>query len=235
MFISTRPYSPSLGDDVEEIERPSPKYKEYIEPSYYNSDEDDDGDWGDIYISRDVYDPPGVDWMAMKKAQEEREGRKLHGKGRVETVKFISTDRQALKHKETPYVDAGTSKEAAVPVSRHTIGARMSVKPQEEWNSSFYFPDPSIMDEEEEDVPRTKVRVRALEIYQKQELLHRASVRNRLEEIEKKNDLLPIVTKFVHRMDTLQSDLRRCYSRITALEETNSKLRTAVSHAMAPH
>ena len=101
----------------------------------------------------------------MKKTQEEREGRKPHGKGCVETFKFISTDRRALKHKETPYVDVGTSKEAAVPVSRHTIGARMSVKPQEEWNNSFYFPDPSIMDKGEEDVPRTKVRVRALEIY----------------------------------------------------------------------
>ena len=121
-----------------------------------------------------------------------------------------------------------------MPVSRHTIGARMSVKPQEEWNRSFYFLDPSIMDEGEEFVPRTKVRVRALEIYQKQELLHRVNVRNRLEELEKKNDLLPIVTNLVHRMDTLQSDLSRCYSRITALEETNSKLRTAVSNAMAP-
>ena len=66
------------------------------------------------------------------------------------------------------------------------------------------------MDEEEEDVPRTKVRVRALEIYQKQELLHHANARPRLEELEKKNDLLPIVTNLVHRMDTLQSDLRRC-------------------------
>ena len=53
--------SPSLEDDIEEIERLSPKYKEYVEPSYYNSDEDDDGDWGDIYISHDVYDPSGVD------------------------------------------------------------------------------------------------------------------------------------------------------------------------------
>ena len=85
--------SPSLGDDVEEIERPSPKYKEYVELSYYNSDGDDDGDWSDIYISRDVYAPPGVDWMAMKKAQEEKEGIKPHRKGRVETVKFICTDR----------------------------------------------------------------------------------------------------------------------------------------------
>ena len=84
----------------------------------------------------------------MKKAQEEREGLKPHGKGRVETVKFISTDRRALKRKETPYVDAGTSKEAAVPVSRHTISARMSVRPQKEWkdgatqflaNASFFF------------------------------------------------------------------------------------------------
>ena len=97
--------------------------------------------------------------MLMKKAQEEREGRKPHGKGCVETVKFISTDRRALKRKETPYVDAGTSKEVAVPISLHTIGAHMSVKPQEEWNNSFYFPDPSIMDEGEEDVPRTKVHV----------------------------------------------------------------------------
>ena len=66
--------SPSLGDDVEEIERPSLKYKEYVEPIHYNSDGDDDGDWSDIYIIRDVYAPPGVDWMAMKKAQEEKEG-----------------------------------------------------------------------------------------------------------------------------------------------------------------
>ena len=48
-----------------------------------------------------------------------------------------------------------------------------------------------------------KVRVRALEIYQKQELLHRANVRNRLEELENKNDVLPIVTQLMHSMDTL--------------------------------
>ena len=110
----------------------------------------------------------------------------------------------------------------------------MKVKPQEEWRYGFHFPDPSIMDEEEEDVPRTKDRVWALEIYQKQELLHRVEIRHRLDEMEKKEDLFPLVTKLVDRMDTLQSDLRRCYSRITTLEETNKKLRTAVLHAMAP-
>ena len=110
----------------------------------------------------------------------------------------------------------------------------MKVKPQEEWRYGFHFPDPSIMDEEEEVVPRTKYCVRALEIYQKQELLYRIEVRHRLKEMEKKDDLLPLVTKLADKVDTLQSDLRRCYSRITALEDTNKKLRTAVLHAMAP-
>ena len=74
-----------------------------------------------------------------------------------------------------------------------------------------------------------------MEIYQKQELLHRANVRHRLEEIEKKNDLLPIVTNLVHRMDTLQSDLHRCYSRITALEECGAPVRpTETPHIPAP-
>ena len=129
--------SPSMEDEIIEIERFSPRYQEYVETSYYNSDGDDDGDWGNTYISNDLYDPPGVDWMAMKKAQEEREGRKPHGKGRMETVKFVTIDSRALKRKEKPYVDAGTSKEAAVPVSRHTIGARMSVRPQKEWKDGF--------------------------------------------------------------------------------------------------
>ena len=47
----------------------------------------------------------------------------------------------------------------------HTIGARMSVGNQKEWKDGFYFPDPSIMDGEEEVVLRTKDHVRALEIY----------------------------------------------------------------------
>ena len=79
----------------------------------------------------------------------------------------------------------------------------------------------------------TKDRVRALEIYQKQELLHRVEVYHHLEEMEKKDDLRPLETKLVDRVDTLQSDLRRCYSRITALEDTNKKLRITVTHVMA--
>ena len=59
--------SPSMEDELNEIGRFRPRYQEYVEPSYYD-DEDDDGDWGDIYISRDVYDPPGINWVAMKKA-----------------------------------------------------------------------------------------------------------------------------------------------------------------------
>ena len=45
--------------------------------------------------------------------------------------------------------------------------------------------------------------MQALEIYQKQELLHRVEVRHRLEEIEIKDYLLPVVTKLVDRVDTL--------------------------------
>ena len=73
-----------------------------------------------------------------------------------------------------------------------------------------------------------------MEIYQKKELLHHVKVRHLLNEMEKKEDLLPLVTKLVDRVDTLQSVLRRCYSRITTLEDTNKKLRTVVLHAMAP-
>ena len=107
----------------------------------------------------------------------------------------------------------------------------MSVKPQEEWNNSFYFPD-----------HQSWIRKRKLSPGPRSAYVHWRYTRSKsfftasmsALELEKKNDLLPIVTNLVHRMDTLQSDLRRCYSRITALEETNSKLRTAVSNAMAP-
>ena len=95
----------------------------------------------------------------MKKAQQEREDRKPHGKGRVEMVKFITTNPRPHKRKELSNIGAGASKEGEVPLSRTTIGARMKVKPQEEWRYGFHFPDPSIMDEEEEVIPRTKDRV----------------------------------------------------------------------------
>ena len=214
------------------MERFSPRYKEYVEPSYFNNDSDDDV--FDVYICRDVYDPPDINWEIMKKAQQEREDRKPHGKGRVETVQFITTDPRRHKHKELSNIGAGASNGAKAPLSKMTIGARLKVKPQEEWRYGSHFPDPSIMDDEEEAIPRTKDRMQALEIYQKQELLHRVVVCHRLKEIEKKDDLLPLVTKLIDKVDTLQSDLRRCYSRITAMEDTNKKVRNAVFHAMAP-
>ena len=67
----------------------------------------------------------------MKRAQEEREGHKPHGKGRVETVKFVATDPRPHKRKELPNIGAGASKGAMVPLLKPTIGARMRVKPQE--------------------------------------------------------------------------------------------------------
>ena len=59
------------------------------------------------------------------------------------------------------------------------------------------------MDEEEEAVPKTNDHVRALEIYQKQELLHLVEVCHCLKEIEKEDDLLPLVTKLADKVDTL--------------------------------
>ena len=93
----------------------------------------------------------------MKKAQQEREDRKPHGKVRVERIKFITTDQRPHKRKELSNIGACTSKGAKVPLEKPTIGARIKVKPQEEWRYGFHFPDPSIMDEEEV-VPKTKDR-----------------------------------------------------------------------------
>ena len=103
-----RSSSPSMEDDDEEVERFSPRYKEYVEPSYFNNDSDDDV--FDVYICRDVYDPPDINWEIMKKAQQEREDRKPHGKGRVEMVKFITTNPRSHKRKELSNIGAGASK-----------------------------------------------------------------------------------------------------------------------------
>ena len=120
--------SQSMEDGDEEVERFSPRYKVYIEPRFYNSDPDEG--WSDVYICRDVYDPPGIDWAAMKRTQEGREGHKPHGKMCVEMVKFVTMDSRPHKRKEIPNIGAGASKEPALPHSRPTIGARMRVKPQ---------------------------------------------------------------------------------------------------------
>ena len=86
-----------MEDDDEDVERFSPRYKEYIESSYFNNDSDDDV--FNVYIRCDVYDPLEINWVVMKKAHQEREDRKPHGKGRVETVKFITTDPRTRKRK----------------------------------------------------------------------------------------------------------------------------------------
>ena len=137
-----RSSSPSMENDDDEVERFSPGYKEYVEPSFYNNNPDED--WSDIYSCRDVYDPPEINWAAMKRAQQEREDHKPHGKGRVEMVKFIATDPRTHKRKELPNIGASASKGATVPLLKPTIGARMRVKPQKEWRYGFHFPDPSI-------------------------------------------------------------------------------------------
>ena len=78
-----RSSSPSMEDDDEEVERFSPRYKEYIEPSYFNNDSDDD--------VVDVYDPLEIDWPAMKKAQQERRSQA--------TWKMVCGDGQVHHHR----------------------------------------------------------------------------------------------------------------------------------------
>ena len=55
-----RSSSPSMEDDDEEVERFSPKYKEYVDPSYLNNDSDGGDDIVNIYIHHDIYDPSEI-------------------------------------------------------------------------------------------------------------------------------------------------------------------------------
>jgi hypothetical protein len=104
------------------------------------------------------------------------------------------------------------------------------VRPQDEW-AWFQFTEHPLVPEE----PRikTKERVRVLEVYQKQELIHCQIVREHLRKLENK-EFNEAIGRWVDGMSTMCNELQKCIRRIATLEETNRKLRAAVVNAMTP-
>jgi hypothetical protein len=77
-------------------------------------------------------------------------------------------------------------------------------------------------------------RVQALELYKKQELIHREIVPECLRKLENKKELNENVGKFVENMITLRANLQRYFCCIVMLEETNRKLGAKVANSIPP-
>jgi hypothetical protein len=74
-------------------------------------------------------------YLAMVTPEDEGEAKKLHMKGRLESLKLISTH-YALPKRKHNNVDAGTYEETTAHTSttkKMTLNARMSMKPLDEW------------------------------------------------------------------------------------------------------
>jgi hypothetical protein len=79
------------------------------------------------------------EYFSMVTPEDEAEAKKPHGKGRVESLKLISTNYVSPKRKFNG-VDVGTYEEPTARTSttkKVTLNARMSVKPLEEWEFSL--------------------------------------------------------------------------------------------------
>jgi hypothetical protein len=168
-----------MEDDDRESQGLSLRNKANLLESYNSYDEDLDN----IY-SNTIYAPLRVDWVATKRLADVDESRKPHGKGHVKTVKFIAMDRKAPKQRRSLVESSGTYKQTTACTSTTNklhLNIHISVKPQEEWASVHFTEDPFVP---EEPRIRTKEHVRALEVYQKQELSHREIVCEHLRKLE---------------------------------------------------
>jgi hypothetical protein len=94
----------SIEDDDREARGLSPRNKTNSFESYDSYDEDPDN----VYTSKTICVPPRADWVATERPTDVDEARKPHGKGCIETVKFIAMDREALKCRRSPIAASGT-------------------------------------------------------------------------------------------------------------------------------
>jgi hypothetical protein len=81
---------------------------------------------------------------------------------------------------------------------------------------------------------RNKQHISQLEKYQKEELFYRDIVRQRLLNLENKKEINEVVEVITDAMNSTRSELQKDLRRISTLEETNRKLRAAVSNAIPP-
>lgn len=200
----------SIEADDRDAQCLSPKNQEQSYDSYDADDEvsydpDDDCDY-DVLINKAMNGWQQPEWLAMVRHEDREEEKKPHMKVRVETLKIITTNYHVPKRKRSPQVDACTYEETTAHTSttkKVTRNTRMSVKPQDNWG--FYFPDVPFVPEKP--VSKTKQRLSALEVYQKEELIHREVVRRRLLNLENKKELNAILGRFFDAVNTMRTDL----------------------------
>ena len=214
----------SLEDDKREAQGLSPRNRE---PSYDSYNEDYEPFMHQA--SRGWKQP---EYFALVMPEDEEEAKKPHGKGRVESLKLISTNYASPKRKHNG-VDVGTYEETTTHTSttkKMTLNARISVKPMEGWGFV-------LKDEPASPVKppmTTKLRSSLLEKHQQYELIHQKIVRRRLLDLADKKELNKVVLVMTEAVNTTRSELQRAIRHIYALEESNKKLRAAVSSTIPP-
>jgi hypothetical protein len=166
----------------------------------------------------------------MERHEDEEERRKPHGKGCVESLKFIATNYSSPKHKKTNQVDASTYQETTTHTSttkKITLNARMNEKPQDDWGFNFTDLPAAPLSE-------TERRLNKIEKGQKEELIHRDIMRKRLLDFKNKKELNKVLGKVTDAMNSMRSDLQNSLRHISALVDMNSKLRTTISNNIPP-
>jgi hypothetical protein len=111
-----------------------------------------------------------------------------------------------------------------------TLNAHINVKPMDEWGFV-------LKDEPASPVKppmRTKLRLSLLEKHQNNELIHREIVRRRLLDLAKKKELNRVMKAMTEAVNSTRYELQSAIRRISALEESNRKLRAAFSNAIPP-
>ncbi|KAK1611896.1 hypothetical protein QYE76_035569 [Lolium multiflorum] len=127
----------------------------------------------------------------------------------------------------------GTYEETTAHTSttkKMTLNTRIRVKPMDEWGFM-------LKDEPTSPVKlpiRTKLRLSLLEKHQNHELTHREIVRRRLLDLAEKKELNRVVKAMTEAVNSTRYELQSAIRRISALEESNRKLRAAFSNAIPP-
>jgi hypothetical protein len=192
----------SLEDDSCEARGFIPRNREL---SYDSYDED-----YEPYMHQARRDWKQPEYFSMVTPEDEEEANKPRGKGRVESLKLISTNYVSPKRKHIG-VDAGTYEETTAHTSttkKVTLNTCISIKPMEEWEFKLNDePAPPI-----KPLMRTKQRIR----------------------LENMKEINKVVEEMTDAMNSTRLDLQKALCRIYTLEESNRKIRAAVYNAIPP-
>ena len=125
----------------------------------------------------------GLKGKLKKKEDEEA---KPHGKGVIETVKFMGTSHGIKKTREiTETYEETTSR--LDTTKKFTLHARMSVRPQEEWTGAIYTDSAHVTTKS---TPTVEQRIHKLEVFKKCAIIQTEVFCERVRQVERKKTIV---------------------------------------------